>query len=45
MTQTDNKRLPYVAPRCEVQEIEAAQILAGSFSGYGPDSDDTEFYY
>ena len=45
MTQTDNNRLPYVAPRCEVQEIEAAQILAGSFSGSGPDSDDTEFYY
>ena len=43
MTQTDNNRLPYVAPRCEVQEIEAAQILAGSFSGSAPDSDDSEF--
>ena len=41
MTQTDNNRLPYAAPRCEVQEIETAQMLA--LSGTGSDSDDTEF--
>ena len=41
MTQTDNNRLPYVAPRCEVQEIETAQMLA--MSGSAPDSDDSEF--
>lgn len=41
MTQTDNNRLPYVAPRCEVQEIETAQMLA--LSGTGSDSDDSEF--
>ena len=41
MTQTDSNRLPYAAPRCEVIEIETAQMLA--MSGSAPDSDDTEF--
>ena len=41
MTQTDNNRLPYAAPRCEVIEIETAQMLA--MSGSAPDSDDSEF--
>ena len=43
MTQTDNNRLPYAAPRCEVIEIETAQMLAGSITGSAPDSDDSEF--
>ena len=43
MTQTDNDRLPYAAPRCEVIEIETAQMLAGSVTGSAPDSDDSEF--
>ena len=43
MTQTDNNRLPYAAPRCEVIEIETAQMLANSITGYGSDSDDSEF--
>ena len=41
MTQTDNNRLPYATPRCEVIEIETAQMLA--LSGSGSDSDDSEF--
>jgi hypothetical protein len=43
MTQTDNNRLPYAAPCCDVIEIETAQMLANSVTGYVPDSDDTEF--
>ena len=43
MTQTDNNRLPYAAPCCDVIEIETAQMLANSITGYVPDSDDTEF--
>ena len=43
MTQTDNNRLPYAAPRCEVIEIETAQMLANSVTGSAPDSDDSEF--
>ena len=43
MTQTDNNRLPYAAPRCEVIEIETAQMLANSITGSSPDSDDSEF--
>ena len=43
MTQTDSNRLPYAAPRCEVIEIETAQMLANSVTGYALDSDDTEF--
>ena len=43
MTQTDNNRLPYAAPRCEVIEIETTQMLANSVTGYALDSDDTEF--
>ena len=43
MTQTDNNRLPYAAPCCDVIEIETAQMLANSVTGYALDSDDTEF--
>ena len=43
MTQTDNNRLPYAAPCCDVIEIETAQMLAGSITGSAPDSDDSEF--
>ena len=44
MTQTDNNRLPYAAPCCEVIEIETAHLmLANSVTGSAPDSDDTEF--
>ena len=43
MTQTDNNRLPYAAPCCEVIEIETAQMLANSVTGSAPDSDDSEF--
>ena len=43
MTQTDNNRLPSAAPRCEVIEIETAQMLANSITGSAPDSDDSEF--
>ena len=42
MTQTDNNRLPYAAPRCEVIEIETAHHMM-ALSGTTPDSDDTEF--
>ena len=42
MTQTDNNRLPYAAPRCEVIEIETAHHMM-ALSGSVPDSDDTEF--
>ena len=41
MTQTDNNRLSYAAPCCDVIEIETAQMLA--LSGNAPDSDDSEF--
>jgi hypothetical protein len=43
MTQTDNNRLPYAAPCCDVIEIETAQMLANSVTGHTSDSDDTEF--
>ena len=43
MTQTDNNRLPYAAPCCDVIEIETAQMLANSITGSSPDSDDSEF--
>ena len=43
MTQTDNNRLPYAAPCCDVIEIETAQMLADSITGSVPDSDDSEF--
>ncbi len=46
MTQTDNNRLPYAAPRCEVIEIETTNhimMLPGSINGSAPDSDDSEF--
>lgn len=42
MTQTDNNRLPYAAPCCEVIEIETAHLML-ALSGTTPDSDDTEF--
>lgn len=42
MTQTDNNRLPYAAPCCEVIEIETAHHMM-ALSGTTPDSDDTEF--
>ena len=42
MTQTDNNRLPYAAPRCEVIEIETAHHMM-ALSGNGSDSDDSEF--
>ena len=42
MTQTDNDRLPYAAPCCEVIEIETAHHMM-ALSGTTPDSDDTEF--
>ena len=42
MTQTDNNRLPYAAPRCEVIEIETAHHMM-ALSGSVPDSDDSEF--
>ena len=38
---TDNNKLPYAPPRCEVMEIETMQMIATS--GYGPNSDDSEF--
>ena len=38
---TDNNKLPYAPPRCEVMEIETMQMIA--MSGYGLDSDDAEF--
>ena len=42
MTQTDNNRLPYAAPRCEVMEIETTPMMI-AMSGNAPDSDDSEF--
>ena len=43
MTQTDNNRLPYAAPCCDVIEIETAHHMMMALSGSGPDSDDSEF--
>ena len=42
MTQTDNNRLPYAAPCCEVIEIETAHLML-ALSGKGSDSEDSEF--
>ena len=42
MKPTDNNRLPYEAPRCEVMELECEQMMM-ALSGYGSDSDDSEF--
>ena len=35
---TDNNKLPYAPPRCEVMEIETMQMIA--MSGYGNDTED-----
>ena len=35
----------YTAPVVEVIEVEVEQGFAGSFTGFTPDSDDTEFGY
>ena len=35
---TDNNKLPYAPPRCEVMEIETVQMIA--MSGYGNDTED-----
>ncbi len=42
MKPTDNNRLPYEAPRCEVMELECEQMML-ALSGTGSDSDDSEF--
>ena len=42
MTQTDNNRLPYAAPCCDVIEIETAHLML-ALSGNGSDSEDSEF--
>ena len=43
MKQEKPKKEFYTPPVMTVVEIETSQILAGSFTGNAPDSDDSEF--
>lgn len=43
MKQKNTKKEFYTAPVMTLVEIETLQILAGSFTGNAPDSDDSEF--
>ena len=40
-----SKEIFYEPPMVEVIEVEVEQGFAGSFTGFTPDSDDTEFGY
>ena len=39
------EKMNYEAPMVEIIEVEVEQGFAVSITGYGPDSDDTEFGY
>ena len=43
MTQKNTKKEFYAPPIMTLVNIETLQILAGSFTGNAPDSDDSEF--